>query len=238
MDKDAFINEICKKVQERLAVYENKPKLLILTARHGEICHQMLENPVLKERYQTECALLKEYCCDMDSYEIIVAYNLSNAALGKIANGIFDDDYTALFGQAILSGKKIYLPREEVELYSYCDKAPAAYYQRLLSNLRLLQDSGVIIAPGQELVKLILTGSLDESAKTAGTCPAADTVPGKEYIIAKHVITEKDVTASRAENAGILVVNKKAILTDLAKEYAHKQNMIIERREISSSGKG
>jgi len=240
VDKDALINEICKRVKERLDTFQNseddtqKPKILVLTEEHGTICHEVLECPVLGAYYQMECALLQEYQCDMDAYEAVIAFTMSNESLGKIANGIFDGGYTRLFGKALLSGKKIYLLREEVELYKYREQAPVAYYQRLLTNLKLLQDSGVVIAPQKELQSIILTGAPVKVTKSkAPVCEA--TVSGKELIITKHVITEKDITTAHTERAEKIVVNKKAILTDLAREYAHKRNIAIERREISSA---
>ena len=63
-----------------------------------------------------------------------------NEALGKIANGIFDTDYTRRFGTALLLGKRIFIAEEEVELYRYKDTAPAGYYSRLEENLKFLHN--------------------------------------------------------------------------------------------------
>lgn len=112
MDIDALVNEICRKVQEKITTMEkqqdtdDRPKILILTNAHGTTCHQTLECRELGEYYRTECALMKNYECDMADYEAVIAYTLTNEALGKIANGIFDDGYTKLFGEAILSGRR------------------------------------------------------------------------------------------------------------------------------------
>lgn len=84
---------------------------------------------------------------------------------------------------------------------------------------------------------MILTGAPIKVTKNAApVCEA--TVPGKEFIITKHVITEKDIITAAAVRTEKIVVNKKAILTDLAREYAHKRNIAIERRELSSSVRG
>lgn len=96
MDIDALVAEICRRVQEKLddcgevsASVEGTPlpKLLVLTDAHGEECHKTLECRKLAEYYQTECALLKEYDCRIEEYEAVVAYTLTNEALGKIAWG-------------------------------------------------------------------------------------------------------------------------------------------------------
>ena len=75
MDTDALISEICRRVMEKAAALEAqeqdtaKPKILILTEKHGEICHETLENQILTGKYQTECALLKGYDCKAEDYE-------------------------------------------------------------------------------------------------------------------------------------------------------------------------
>ena len=156
MELDAMISEICRKVQERVAELEkeeasaepaavpsedNRPALLILAEDHGMRCHPVLESKKLAECYRVECALLKEEDCDVASYEGVIAFTLTNEALGKIANGIFDTDYTRRFGTALLLGKRIFIAEEEVELYRYKDTAPAGYYSRLEENLKFLQQN-------------------------------------------------------------------------------------------------
>ena len=247
MDIDALVAEICRRVQEKLddcgevsASVEGTPlpKLLVLTDAHGEECHKTLECRKLAEYYQTECALLKEYDCRIEEYEAVVAYTLTNEALGKIAWGIMDTGYTRLFGQALLAGKKVFIPKEEVELYRYRETAPAAYYQRMEQNLRLLLDSGVVIAPREELAEMLLTGETAAAEETVSSCAEEPEVEEKEYTLYKKVITEKDVTAAHGEKATIVVVPQKAILTDLAKEYARKRNIQILRMEISVAKRG
>ncbi|MCI5649488.1 MAG: hypothetical protein ACI4EG_08680 [Fusicatenibacter sp.] len=277
MDIDLLVNEICKRVQEKISAMEQpgaveqervdegkeeKPKILILTSAHGTICHEALECRRLGEYYQTECALLKEYQCNPADYEAVIAYTLTNEALGKIANGIFDGPYVKLFGEAILAGKKIFVPEEEVELYRYRDSAPKAYYERIESGLKLLKQSGVVIAKQKELLSLILDGQSSANTEICGECKAehcnetaakreesrSDAVKEtpvdvpeeaeREICIFKHVITEKDVTAADSAKAKTLVVDTKAILTDLAKEYASKRKIVVVRRELSSAKRG
>ena len=98
MELDAMISEICRKVQERVAELEkeeasaepaavpsedNRPALLILAEDHGMRCHPVLESKKLAECYRVECALLKEEDCDVASYEGVIAFTLTNEALGK-----------------------------------------------------------------------------------------------------------------------------------------------------------
>ena len=255
MELDAMISEICKKVQERVAELEKeeaataspegddgRPGLLILAQDHGMTCHPMLESKKLGECYHVDCALLKEDC-DVASYEGVIAFTLTNESLGKIANGIFDNDYTRRFGTALLLGKRIFIAEEEVELYRYKDTAPAGYYSRLEENLKFLQQNGVTIVPLDQLEAAILGEAV--STETAAAPKKEDPVAeneqpadGKTMKLAKRIITERDVISAREEKVSCIQVGKKAILSDLAREYAKKYGIRIVREESASDGKG
>ena len=141
-----LLNEICKRVQEKLQAIQ-LPSILVLTEEHGTICHETLENTELGRYYRMECALLADYQCSVKDCEAVVLYTLSNEALGKISHGIFDNGFTRLLGQALLEGKKIYAAEEGIELYEYRDTAPKAFYGRLEANLQMLKDSGLMMLP-------------------------------------------------------------------------------------------
>ena len=263
-----LLNEICKRVQEKLKEAQAKantteeerqalPSLLVLTEDHGTICHETLEHTELAGYYCMECAMLTDYQCCMKDYEGVVLYTLSNEALGKVAHGILDNGFTRLLGQALLEGKKIYAAREGIELYRYANTAPKAFYQRLEENLQLLTDSGMVIAPHEHMADLILHGAGEEEKQESkqecseNTCesrecggslacePVKEAVKDpepelKEAALDKKIITEKDMIALGNQRIKRVLIQEKAILSDLAKEYAKKHKMLIERREISS----
>ena len=257
MELDAMISEICRKVQERVAELEkeevsaepaavpsedNRPALLILAEDHGMRCHPVLESKKLAECYRVECALLKEDC-DVASYEGVIAFTLTNESLGKIANGIFDNDYTRRFGTALLLGKRIFIAEEEVELYRYKDTAPAGYYSRLEENLKFLQQNGVTIVPLDQLEAAVLGEAVSAETKAAPkkeepVVEKEQPAPGKTVQLTKRIITERDVISAREEKVSCILVGKKAILSDLAKEYAKKYGISIARDEGEAGGKG
>ena len=252
MELDAMISEICRKVQERVAELEkeessaepaavpsedNRPALLILAEDHGMRCHPVLESKKLAECYRVECALLKEEDCDVASYEGVIAFTLTNEALGKIANGIFDTDYTRRFGTALLLGKRIFIAEEEVELYRYKDTAPAGYYSRLEENLKFLHNYFYL------LYFDILGENVPEETEAApkkeeSTGEKEQPVSGSTLRLEKRIITERDVISAREGKAACILVEKKAILSDLAKEYAKKYGISIARDEGETGGKG
>lgn len=243
MNTDLLLQEICKRVQEKLQTIEQEtlPSILVLTEDHGSLCHETLENSKLCQYYRMECALLAQYQCSIENYEAVVVYTMSNEALGKIAHGIFDNGFTRLFGQALLEGKKIYLSQEGIELYRYKNTAPQAFYQRLEENLELLKKSGVIITAHSQIAEQILNGQSENclceeeaAAEEQPVCSENRQEEVTETVLDKKIITEKDMIPLGHQHIRQVVIREKAILSDLAKEYAAKHNILIQRRDISS----
>lgn len=232
MDNNLLVNEILTRVSAKLSELEarsyvtNKRKILILTEQHGKICHELLENPRLQSCCQIECALLKEYNCDLNEYDTVVIYNISNNALAKIAGGIGDTPFTCMASKAILMGKKIYIPNQEIELYQYAQTAPTAYYAMLNDKLKLLRDSGVIFCQAEDLEQ-IFAGS--EQPRTGQKISGIANGEGKRIAIDKKVITELDIKKFYSNDVSCLCIPSKAILTDLAKEYLSSKRIEIER---------
>lgn len=240
MNFDALVDEIVARVSAKIAQQEScgsdvgKPKLLILTEEHGSICHDMLESERLLSYYQTECALLKDYDCDMASYEAVILFGLTNEALARLAGGVCDTPFTRLAQKAILTSKKIFVLKEMVELYRYAETAPPAYYAVLEKQLALLQQAGVAICPLAELEDAILCGEAAacEPASSPAPCAAAPcATPGREVTIEKRVITERDLSAVYDKDVSVIHIGKRAILTDLAKEYAQARKVSLVRDE-------
>lgn len=233
MEFEALVNAICAKVQERIAACEevkavDKPKLLVLADEHGTKCHECLECPGLNAHFAVECALSKEYAFDFNDYEGIIAFDLSNANLAKIALGILDTPYTKAFGEAILLGKKIFVPKEEVEFYAYKETSPKGYLNRFEEYLNLLRQCGVTVLPSKELHEAIL----DEApAPTPVSTVFVSNRADKEITVKKKVVTERDLIEARAAEATLLVADEKSIITDLAKDYAGRFGIVIERRK-------
>lgn len=227
MDIDVLVKEVYKRVQEKLAGLQ--PKLLLLTGENS--CPPIASCQELADSYQLVSIPAAESACDLDGYEAVVACGLSNDFLGRIANGILSDGYTKSFGEALLSGKPIYLPEEEIELFKY-KGVHTPYYNRLLANLRILEESGVKIIPAKKLAAVLCKGNETQPECAGKEVSEADS-PGREIQICKRVITEKDIMAAHNEKANIIIVGERAIFTDLAKEYAGKQKISVIRRNIS-----
>ena len=236
MDHNAIVDEILRRVAEKISEAEGccagKPGLLILTQDHGTDCHATLESEALKASYRTDCALMHHYEVDLDDYAAVVLFNLSCDAMAALASGACDTAYTRLASKAILSGKKVYVPTEEVELYQYKETAPAAYYNMMQQKLDLLVASGVVICARASLEQVILGSELP--APEPAAAPAAAEIPAarseaKAVRIDKRVLTEKDLIEANMDGVTKVYIGEKTIITALAKDAAKDRGMTIVR---------
>lgn len=262
MDHNAIVEEIIRRVAERISEAEgcctgcgDKPGLLILTQDHGTACHATLDSEALKARYHTDCALMHHYEVDVDAYEAVVLFNLSCDAMAALASGACDTAYTRLASKAILSGKKVYVPTEEVELYQYKETAPAAYYNMMQQKLDLLVASGVVVCAQASLEQAIL-GSETPAPVVAAAAPAAPApvapaaapapvmaslgcsstlapmaacAEQKELRIDKRVLTEKDLIEPNMAGVTRILIGERTIVTALAQDAAKDRGMTIVR---------
>lgn len=249
MDFDLLVAEITKRVAQKMeekakeeqsqeSPANDRPKILILTQEHGEYCHESLKSCHLTEYYQTECAFEKNYDCAMKDYEAVILYDLTNDILGKITAGISDTPFLSLVSQAILTGKKIYVPEEAVELYQYKQSAPKVYYSMMNEKLNFLRNCNFtfcgqgdldyeILGCHEKKVSCVASGSEGESRIQPSS--GEDTDSGKAVTLAKKVITERDIRNVYEGGADKIIVSKRAIITDLALEYARYRKISLEK---------
>lgn len=264
MDYSNLIEEIARRVAAKLetaapaepesasdaapaapAGCEGKPRLLILTQEHGAMCHDVLSSTNLLEYYHTECALMQNYEVDLNAFEAVILFNLDCDALARLSGGVCDTPYTKLAQKAILLGKKLFVPEEEVELLQYRQTAPAAYYQARLAQLTLLQQSGVTVCPVSQLEQVILSGETQVASASPTAAPvtaspavsapapapaaqSACTAPSsKEITLTKRIITERDLRLAKEEGISTVHISAKSIVTDLARDYAQERQMLL-----------
>lgn len=240
MDDKQLIDKILNRVLERMKNSqtvqepgEDKPKLLILTQEHGNRCHELLENTKLLEHYIMDCSFVMDYDCRLEDYEAVILFNLSNTVLSKLSRGICDSPFLNLASNAILTGRKIYIPMEEVELFHYKDTAPEAFYSMMLDKINFLESCGVVFCETEQLEKAVL----HKAGKTEGVHNKKENVlinpvSQKTITIDKKVVTEKDIEKAYINGGTVICISNRAILSDLAKDYAKYRNIQFRPSEI------
>ena len=235
MDYETLVDEIAVRVSARLAEYPaeaavpsdgvQKPRVLVLTEEHGAYCHKVLENAALCEKFTVECALLNDYSCDIASYEAVALFGLTANNINRLAGGVCDTPFSVLAQKALMLGKKIYAPEESVEIFKYRDIMSCAYYQLFDDKLALLKKAGLTICPASSIAEAILGARQDCCDTTEAPEPKA---AGIERID-KRLISERDIAAVCKRGLARVEVGSRAIVTDLAREYAASSGVEIVR---------
>lgn len=205
---------------------------LVLTEHHCEECAvEKLDSELCK----VTCALAQNYEVNVDDFDSIVLYNMTNSNLFKIANGCTDNKFLALAAEAILKGKRVIMVKEEVEILKYAETAPKALYNNIYKNLQILLDSGVELVDAKGVKDAICEGAdapvecvKAEEVKAVEAAPAS--VPAvaatkaesddSVLVLTKRVITERDIREAAAKHYKKVQLPEKPVITYLAKDTA------------------
>lgn len=205
---------------------------LILTEHHCEECAvEKLDSELCK----VTCALAQNYEVNVDDFDSIVLYNMTNSNLFKIANGCTDNKFLALAAEAILKGKRVIMVKEEVEILKYEETAPKALYNNIYKNLQILLDSGVELVAAEDVKDAICEGAeapeapaepVREEVKAveAASAPVAAAPKAESddsvLVLTKRVITERDIREAAAKHYKKVQLPEKPVITYLAKDTA------------------
>ena len=202
---------------------------LILTEHHCEECAvEKLDSELCK----VTCALAQNYEVNVDDFDSIVLYNMTNSNLFKIANGCTDNKFLALAAEAILKGKRVIMVKEEVEILKYEETAPKALYNNIYKNLQILLDSGVELVAAEDVKDAICEGAdapaeparEEVKAVEAASAPVAAAPKAESddsvLVLTKRVITERDIRKAAAKHYKKVQLPEKPVITYLAKDTA------------------
>lgn len=241
MDFNRLVDEIVVRVLAKIAEEDGSPcalpkkKLLIITQNHGEKCHKIYESPVLAKYFQIDCAQLAEGEVAVADYDAAILFDLTSSALAEISCGFALSRFSQLAASLILSGKQIYVPYQEVELFKYKESAPAVYYAMMKSKLDFLAACGVIFCDYDKLEEVVCAGACSPAADAA-PCRIAVNAQGKELTLTKRVINESDVKAAGRDFVKTIYIGAKTIVTDLAADYAHERGITLVRGQTAGGG--
>lgn len=247
MDFDALVEELANRVIAALADNEAVKKPTQACSTTG-FCHAdtpesqkpiligltqdsplppcrftLLESARVKEKYRIKCAQKCNYDVDIASCEAVVLHDLTNESLAKIASGICDTAFTKLVSQALLMGKTVYLLQDQIELYNYRQTAAKLYYKMFREKLGMLEQSGLIICCPDKIEDILVNGMPE--AATCHTQQAETKAVEQTLTLTKRLISERDVVEACESGVSRILVGAKAIVTDLAQEYAQNHNV-------------
>lgn len=236
MDFNALVDEIARKVQDKLreqgaaspvntqcnAALFDKPCIMVLSRGESERdrCRCLMENGAVSEHYDLDFVLPSEPERDIARYRAIILFDLDCDTLSKIAAGTADTGYTAIASKAILMGKKVLVPKEEIELFKYRDTAAASYYEMMLGKLNFLAEAGVIFCDFDKLGSELIAPKSSAARDVSGLSNTVVSPGGGQLELDKRVVTEGDIRAASTAGAVCVAVRQGAIITVLATDYA------------------
>ncbi len=157
---------------------------------------------------------------------IIYLKNISVDVLAQIALGYATTPQTCFVREKLLQGKTLYTVKNEIELYKYKETAKAAYYGQMNGYVEFLKASGLVVASDCNTLQEMLKTN-DEPKHPCEAVPKQE----KTVVFEKRVLTEQAVARLKFdEGMTALVVGKKTLVTDLAKDYAKNHNIVITRQ--------
>ena len=214
MDKEQLIAEILQEVMKRIQEEEalKKPKILILSDKDHTCGHCFTGDPDIGANYQVTCSNLAEEEVDPCSYEEVIVRGFNATNLVKVSSGIFDTPYLEAIGKALFGGIQVTVILDDCEAYRCETTAPKALLKMLNGKLDILRSWDVRIEKE--------ACALARLAKKQN--PAGRTMPDKK------VITESDLKKAYKEGDLKIVLKKKTILTDMAKEFADRNKIEIQ----------
>mgnify|MGYP004443524167 CR=1 FL=1 len=229
MDMEALIAEILRRVEIAMATsgpLEIKPKLLVLSRSAGENgCQSIVNDQAIAEAYDVDVIDDNYDQVNLDRYRKVVIGDLDNTTLSKLVLGIFDDPYLKCINDCILKGKNIAVCESGVEFLQFAATAPVAFVSGFNAKLDTLKSWGITVEAADGIARV----ESEEKTACACNCQSAVNAAGKTIAITKRVLTEVDMFKARKDGATAVKIAENALVTDVAKEYAHKQNIAIIR---------
>lgn len=201
IDYKELIEKITKEVIKALQNSELSLKEKVFIASKEEVDAKVMED--IKVRYD-----LVE---DVDEANKVFILNMSNKMLYDISNGVSDDELTNKIIKSIMKGKDVCVLKGGLEFKQYESTCPKELLNRYKSYIESLNK-----------YKVKFVDEFKTEKKTEEKSIIAD-------LTNKNLINEKVV--SRATNAEVksIRVDKKALITPLAKDFIRSEEIEVKR---------
>lgn len=230
MDFNLMVDYIVQEVLKRLEIESISPRkkgLVIINGGTANLEQIIIELERIKKEYDIEVVFSEagikvvgeerfkdfdvkkdvtmENCNSLiNDSEIILLPLLTKNTCAKVAVGIRDNISTYIISKALLAGKKI------VAVYDSCIvNVDNEYGKQLNLNIKKLQSYGINFVESKNLADYVLKEQKQEILELKN----------------KKIITADDIFGIRDKK---VIISKDTIITILAKERAHDNNIIFE----------
>ncbi len=230
MDMEKLVNEVAARVQKRImesyaesaALTVNEcatgKRIVLVNRKSCEDCSKCLKNELLQHGIHVTCSQSEKKLRADQKTDAIIALHMKEQDVMRIAAGVATDAYTEDLVAGLLQGIPVYVPMERAE-FAGCAPAPAKRYRMLLEEKKqFLKTCGVRFMLEKEVIACL------EKEKPIGD---ACNLECRNEPRKKRLLTEQTVRDAERQGKNQIVINRRTIITDLAKEYAHKRNITL-----------
>lgn len=230
MNTDSLINIITEEVLKRITMLssenlkERSKRILILDSianknkyNHGEVISKYSDTKFLDDYSNKE---------GVDSFDYIIAPELSNNDLVSIAIGVSESEISKIIIDAILKGKKVIVLEEGMYYKKFKDTANKNFFSMLKGYEEKIISFGIEIVRKEELADCLDEEKIKVSTETLNK--ELDQNQAKEIMITKRVICEREIEQLWKKGYRTIVVDKKSIITPLAKDFIRNYEINIK----------
>ncbi len=221
MDRAELIDQIANIVEKillqytvdasREAITRPKVKLLLISWRASRGYWSFKEDEHLNALCDICFSFDEQQIVQPEQYDQVVVCDLDTTKLSQLVSGNFESLYLQLLAQCIMLGKPVSLIADDLDSVRYGATAPKKLLQMIEKKLSILRDWGVAIISQADCVRQL--ECLREHSEG--------------YYLDKHIVTKKDVEQLRDKGHRAIAVERRTIVSDIAKDYLEENQMTM-----------
>lgn len=197
---------------------ESRAHVFIINRECCRNCSKCLKTELLRQGVNAVCTQdekKEQAACETDT---IIALHMTELDVMRIAAGAATDAYTEDLIAGLLKGIPVYVPLEYAEFADSVPEAAKEYRVLLEEKKQFLASCGVRFLPEKELIACV-----KREGHTARGCSPKCTNKQEK----KRLLTEKTIRDAEQQGKDRIMIDRRTIVTDLAKEYAQKRNIAL-----------
>jgi len=237
MNADNLIKIITEEVLKRISIlssqnFKSKPeRILIIDSISNQ--NKGSYNEIISNWNET--MFLDDYCHEdgVDSFDYIILPKLSNRELVNIAMGNPNGEASEIVIDGIFKGKKVIVLEEGVSYRKYKNTANRSFLNMFEEYEEKIISFGIEIVKEKDLMDCLNNEACEDSKEKTKIKPKEETNKDlgeaiEKAVINKKVVSEKDIERLWSKGYSTIAIDKKSIITPLAKDFIRTNEINIK----------
>lgn len=220
MDERELVNEVIRELKKRLNQEDASEHISVQDKTEQNISRKrvlVLGNLTLREAEALSGCKLAE-ADGWNSYDIVLAAQMSLDTMAQVALGNPQNKESTCLLKSLLEGKQVFALMRGLEYRLFRDKAVKTLYRLYQEYEDRIRQYGIRIIGD--------IGEIREQAEVLG----GNTQAGYLDLTGIKVITETNFSKMRSGGSGRVLIDRNAVITPLAKDYAANHRLQLERQ--------